>query len=89
MNLFHFKQAGVFHLQRLHMVSERTGMRYKSSNQQSLNNLIVEAFQNNDEGMRREFVLVYNNCWPATQQHIATEVLSDYSSIFNQLVKAS
>lgn len=76
MTKLHFKQAGVFHLQKLQiLIREKTGLRYKLSDTDSLVSLIQEIVNHYDESLDQEFQLFYQNCWPCTQEYITTEFL--------------
>jgi hypothetical protein len=76
MSILHFKQAGVYHLQKLqHLIREKTGVRYKLGNEESLFLLIKEAIKHHDKAIHDEFLLFYSNCWPSTQAYIESEIL--------------
>lgn len=76
MGNFHFKQAGVFHLQKLqYLVREITGLRYKLNDHESLSSLIEQVVNMSDERVNEEFALFYDNCWPCTQEYISSELL--------------
>ena len=78
MSKFHFKQAGVFHLQKLqYLVREITGLRYKLNSTESLTSLIREVIHISDKRVEKEFVLFYANCWPCTQEYISSELMAD------------
>jgi hypothetical protein len=77
MTKFHFKQAGVFHLQKLkYLLSELTGVRYHLNEPESLNSLIMEAMNCSDERVIQEFSVFHANCWPCTQEYISSKLMA-------------
>ena len=76
MSEFHFKQAGVYHLERMStLMRMKFGKRYRLSEDESIRQLLWDALSLNDSELTSAFTLFFINCWPETQSHICQQAL--------------